>query len=242
MNRSQAERMLLSFQWLCRFDCKLMIGVMMSYKTLNNIDTRWKIAFPRKEDISDIFVEHPCAFNTLHYADYDGIDISKNLIEATSWGLPSINAIQLDMIWPNPKQIQEYHEMFPWLKKILQVNSKALEKVDNDPEKMLTRIDEYESIDSILLDKSMGRGLGMDSNALRPFIEIITQKRPNLGIAVAGGLGPDTLHFVEPLIREFPDLSIDAQGKLRSSGNSLDPIDWSLAEIYIEKAVKLFKQ
>jgi hypothetical protein len=111
-----------------------------------------------------------------------------------------------------------------------------------NPEKMLTRIGEYESIDSILLDKSMGRGLGMDSNALRPFVEIITQKRPNLGIAVAGGLGPDTLHFVEPLIREFPDLSIDAQGKLRSSGNSLDPIDWSLAEKYIEKAVKLFKQ
>ena len=49
------------------------------------------------------------------------------------------------------------------------------------------------------------------------------------------------MNLVEPLVKMFPDLSIDAQGKLRSSGNALDPIDWGMAETYLVKALELMK-
>jgi hypothetical protein len=61
----------------------------------------------------------------------------------------------------------------------------------------------------------------------------------SIAIAV-GGLGPDTMDVVLPLVAEFPDISIDAQGKLRKSGNALDPIHWDLAAGYLCEAGKIF--
>ena len=56
---------------------------------------------------------------------------------------------------------------------------------------------------------------------------------------MAGGLGPDTLHTIQPLIDEFPDLSIDAQSRLRPSGNAMNPIDWGMAKSYLINALKI---
>ena len=80
----------------------------------------------------------------------------------------------------------------------------------------------------------------MDSKCLILFTRAIKQRFPELGITVAGGLGPQTVCLAKPIIDEFPDLSIDAQGKLRPSGSALDPIDWNMAETYLTEALKLF--
>ena len=66
-------------------------------------------------------------------------------------------------------------------------------------------------------------------------------QRSSRGIVAAGGLGPESVGLVEPLYREFPDLSIDAQGKLRPSGSALHPIDWDMAETYLVKALQLLR-
>ena len=92
----------------------------------------------------------------------------------------------------------------------------------------------------MLLDKSMGRGLGMDAVGLIPFAQAIRGRFPDLGLVAGGGLGPDSIGLVKPLVKEFPDLSIDAQGKLRPSGNALDPIDWDMAGAYLVNACQLF--
>lgn len=105
----------------------------------------------------------------------------------------------------------------------------------------MQKLEEYEGvIKRVLLDKSMGRGLVMDSECLISFARAIRQRFPELGIAVAGGLGPKTVDLVKPIIDEFPDLSIDAQGKLRPSESALDPVDWNMAETYLINALKLF--
>lgn len=62
-----------------------------------------------------------------------------------------------------------------------------------------------------------------------------------MALAVAGGLGPDTMELINPIAESFPDISIDAQGKLRPSGNALDPIDWNLAEKYLSRSVAMFQ-
>jgi hypothetical protein len=48
------------------------------------------------------------------------------------------------------------------------------------------------------------------------------------------------MELVDPIIQEIPWVSIDAQSKLRPSGSALDPIDWTMARDYIEKASQLF--
>ena len=60
-------------------------------------------------------------------------------------------------------------------------------------------------------------------------------------IVAAGGLGPETMHLVDPIVKEFPDVSIDAQGRLRPSESALDPVDWNTAGAYIIKALELLK-
>ena len=221
---------------------KLGVGVMTSYKRLNDLPTKWSTAFPPKERIADIFVSNGRStdywlFNTLHYADYEGIDVLNNLLKATELGGKNMNALQLDMIWPEPKILLEYRQKHPNIQIIIQANSIALDQVNNDPDKLVARLLSYgESLDYVLLDKSMGRGLGMDAQVLEAFVKIINP-RTSLEVTVAGGLGPDTLHLLGPLVHYV--VSIDAQGRLRPSGSALDPIDWGMAGEYLRKALAI---
>ena len=141
------------------------------------------------------------------------------------------------MIWPKPEILREYRQKHPNIQIILQANSIALDQVDNDPDKLVMQLLAYrEALDFVLLDKSMGRGLGMDAQVLEAFVKIINP-RTSLEVTVAGGLGPDTLHLLGPLAHYV--VSIDAQGRLRPSGSALDPIDWDMAGKYLRKAIDI---
>lgn len=219
---------------------KLHVGVMMSYKTLHGIPSKWQNVFPPKENISDIFSSFE-TYNCLHYADYDNQpDLWKSLTDAIVWS-GGLNALQLDMIWPDPAQIANgVHASRRHPEVILQIGKNALEEADNDPKTVVEKLEDYEGvIHRVLLDKSMGKGLSMDADGLLPFAQAIRDRFPKLGIGAAGGLGPETIQLVEPLARAFPDLSIDAQSRLRPSGNALDPIDWNMAGAYLIKALQL---
>jgi phosphoribosylanthranilate isomerase len=143
------------------------------------------------------------------------------------------------MSWPDPTQIKRgVCASQKRIEVILRIGSDALEAVGNDPDATVEQLADYEgAIQRILLDKSMGRGVGMKSDEFRPFIRAIKEAYPMLGIGIAGGLGPETTYLAEPLMREFPDLSRDAQGRLRPSGSALDPIAWDMAGTYLIKSL-----
>lgn len=244
LDSSQVQRMLNVFNTNLEAGQKrrLHVGVMMSYKTLNNLGTCFAKAFPPKEKIASIFSSDG-VMNCLHYADYEGILVYENLIRAIGFGGIGMNALQLDMVWPDPTVVEEAVRISQKrLEVILQIGLNSIVKAGNSIEGIVKYLEEYEGIiQHVLLDKSMGQGLVMDSVGFIPFIEAIKESFPNLGIAVAGGLGPDTIELLKPLVRRFPDISIDAQGRLRSSGNILDPVEWDRAELYLVKALNLLK-
>ena len=216
------------------------VGAMMSRKTLNSFPSKWTDIFLPKERISEVFIWHNRVFNTLHYADYEKLDLLENLEKATTWCKGNLHAIQLDMAWPDPALIKAYRSCHPDIKVILRVSGVALDCVNNDPGELVGQLVIYgDAIDYCLLDKSMGRGLALDAKTLLPFARTIADKLPRLGIVVAGGLGPDTVHLAEPLVREIPGLSLDAQSRLRKSGSAKDPIDWPLAEDFLRKSLGL---
>jgi hypothetical protein len=220
---------------------QLHAGVMMSFKSLNGLESEWSAVWPKNSEVAGIFVKNPFILNTLHYADYQGQDVAECLERAVDFGGPNLDAIQLDMIWPEPAVIRTFADRHPLLRIILQVGSKALEKVDDDPETLIERLKHYGEVEDVLLDRSGGKGIRMEAALLEPFIYELRARRPDLGITLAGGLGPETLHLVEPLVRKFPELSIDAQGKLRASGRAQDPIDWPRADEYLRKAIAMFR-
>lgn len=220
---------------------KLHVGVMMSYKTLYDIPSKWTSVFPAKRELRRIFASRK-VYNCLHYADYDNNpDLNTSLARALGWAGPCVDAIQLDMVWPEPSEIMD--GVFCSGRKvevILQIGTKALELVDNDPQSLVEKLVRYNGvIHRVLLDKSGGQGIGMDAQGLIQFAERIRLHHPHLGIGAAGGLGPETLHLVEPLANRFPDISIDAQSRLRPSGKATDPIDWTLAQQYLMRALRL---
>jgi len=220
---------------------RLHVGVMMSYKTLHDIPTLWQNVFPPKRTIAGIFASDD-VYNCLHYADYEGRpDFWQDLCRAIMLSGIGIHALQLDMIWPDPVQIANgVHASRKSIEVILQIGKHAFEAVGNDPQEVVEKLGDYQGVvHRVLLDKSMGRGLGMDAEGLRPFVAMIKNRFPEMGIGVAGGLGPETIHLVEPLVKEFPDLSIDAQGRLRPSGDIRDPIDWDMAGKYLVEAFKI---
>lgn len=219
---------------------QLMAGVMMSFKTLHDLPTKWANAWPHRSVLRDIFLPLDQVLNTLHYADFDATTSEDDIVNAVMLCGPHLNAVQFDMIWPDPALLETLHDRVPHdVRCILQINERAFEEIKNDPDQLLQRLERYAGLhEGILLDKSMGKGKGLDARWLLPFVEALAEWRSDLTIGVAGGLGPDTLDLLNPLEPLFPILSIDAQGQLRKSGNSLDPIDWERAENYVSRAVR----
>lgn len=245
MEPSQVERMQVVFtQEFPRPSLrKLHVGTMTSRKFIDDLPTRWKNVFLPVDRIHSVFIGgSDVLMNVLHYADYeDGTNLYDILLKLVRYGGRYLNAIQLDMIWPDIKDLQNFHALYSDVDIILQVGQNALQIIENNPRVLVSRLKRYEGIVKyVLLDKSMGQGKGMDSIALMPFVRALYEHFPHLGVAVAGGLGPYTMHLVAPLVFEFPDISIDAQGQLRESGDAQHPINWNRAEIYIRNAGGLF--
>ncbi len=222
---------------------QLHVGVMMSYKTMKGLETRWSKAFPPKERVSSIFwIDSEDISNCLHYIDYEhDLDLARNLYDAIMHGGPYLNAVQLDMIWPDPSEVfKAVHASRKPLEVILQIGRQAIEEAKNDPSIIVNKLDDYNgTVHRVSLDKSMGQGKGLNADELLPIARLIHERFPEMGLTVTGGLGPATMHLIEPFIKEFPDVSIDAQGRLRPSGNAMDPVDWNLATTYLIKALEI---
>ncbi len=219
------------------------IGVMMSRKTLCGLPTKFSDVFPKNDEIA-LILQSDKTYNCLHYADSDSDPLLYyNLQDAIKFGGIRMDALQLDLAWPNPGDVANaLHSSRRNPEVILQIGRKAFEQIDNNPQTLVDRLFEYKTfIHRVLLDMSMGEGLGMDAEKLLPFARAITQAYPGIEIVFAGGLGPKTMYLVEPLLKEFPNLSIDAQGKLRPSGSYLDPIDWDMASEYIARSFDYLK-
>ena len=221
---------------------RLAVGVMMSRKTLCGLPTAWSSAFPKNEEIAQIFQDDRGAvFNVLHYADYSDVQFEQCLRMASAFGGPRMQAVQLDMKWPDVEIIRSYRETQNDVAIILQVGKSCFDDAKDQPAEIVRRLAPYAGvIDAVLLDRSMGSGTLLDPARTLPHLEAISTAYPQLGLVVAGGLGPETLHVLVPILQKFPQVSIDAQGRLRRSRKATDPIDWDLAEDYIRAAVRAF--
>lgn len=241
---------------------KIMIGVMTHPIVLDpNLPVPQKVReavcgeFPTKEEMAGGFTDDPDVLNTVHYADLYGPngpwkakespEVLKNLELCVQYGKENLHAIQLDVTWPNSEDLKKFKEKHPQILTILQLGKFAFKAVDGDPQKMIDQLREYgNSIDFALLDMSMGMGKGMESEGLLPFLRLIQKELPRLGLAVAGGLGPDSMEALDQIAKEFPGISIDAQGRLKPADAKKDerghilptePADFGRAKDYIEK-------
>lgn len=194
---------------------RLMVGVLMSSKTLVGQTNEWPGRYPLKENVKDIFVDDPRALNLIHYNTDHPETLLMQLIEITELAGPHLDGFQLNIAWPPISQLEDYWKAYPGKFLLLQIGGRAMSEVES-MERFGELVGAYlPMIDAILIDPSGGKGEPLDAVKGAEYLRAVRQY-PTLGIGIAGGLGPETLHLLDPLVREFSDLSIDAEGRLRT--------------------------
>lgn len=232
---------------------KLMVGVLATWKSLRDIPMkpRWAKQTPDPKLICDLFRSDKQVLNLVHYSTQEGQENSMvndmiKIHEFVGHQNPNFHGFQLNLAWPDvdlfdSQYLSDYQKNAfrpcrDWL--VLQIGQKAVEMAGGTPRGVADKLYHYVgTVDGILLDPSGGLGKPFDTERAREFLSEIAERGWNLGLGVAGGLGPDSLDLVEPLVSEFPDLSIDAQGRLRNAENDLDP---ESVKTYLTKALQMF--
>lgn len=219
----------------------LMIGVLASSRTLKGQQSRWPNRYPGVSDIAAIFPQHLLALNLVHYNTGEPDTLCQQLVELTRLSGPDLHGYQLNIPWPPVTELNEYRKQFPEMKMVLQISQTSLQIVDSSARDLVDKLaQEYVGlVDYMLLDPSAGYGIPLDPSWAAEYLTSIQEADLGMGLGVAGGLSPSSLDLVQPLVNDFPDLSIDAESLLRDEDDCLDTGN---ARDYINKALQLFSK
>jgi len=201
-------------------DCgrSLMVGVLVSAKTLGGERNKYPRRYPLVEDIAGIFVDDPRCLNLIHYSS-DVAPDGGTLLRLLDLGGPHCHGFQFNGAWPRIWHLDRLFAATEPADRHLHIVLQARREADGFS---LPPEDEYcDSATDVLLDASGGRGLPLDVAAAREgLLELLDWD--GLGYGVAGGLCAETVGALAPLMAEYPGLSIDAEGRLRTAEDDLD--------------------
>jgi hypothetical protein len=216
------------------------VGMLMSSKTLRGIQNKYPKKYPLRENLGQIFSDHEAAMNIIHYNTDTPDNLLYELLAMVGmyWdgalkggGLINksiLHGFQLNVTWPAVETITDFKRLstgsdYKSFKIILQVGARALQQVEHSPLMLGERLKLYDGIvDYVLLDPSGGLGKPMDVEAMHRYVHGIKAADLDIGIGIAGGLCQESLPSIGSLLEEFPDLSIDAEGRLRDETDNLD--------------------
>lgn len=202
----------------------LSLGVLVSYKTLKNGMHPSNVRYPKLCEIPEILKEGKGkCFNVLHYNSrnptfsdeiFDLLEY-KNIFKE---GL--VQGIQLNISNPALSEIKKIKKKYSDLKIILQFRKPK--QTDEELDRCI--IEEYSSIDYILIDSSGGRGKKIDTEYASDIYRKLTKHRVNYRVGFAGGLNPNNLEEIlynlNYSIGNY--FSFDAESGLRNEFNELD--------------------
>lgn len=227
---------------------QLMVGVLATYKSLRGIPMKpkWAQQTPEPRQINGLFDPNPHALNLVHFSTEKGLTpmtILGDMVKAMVIGGEHCHGLQLNMVWPDRGVLRTFRDICGDARVVLQIGKVAQEVAGLTPAKIAMNVKLYDGlIDDVLFDPSGGLGQPFSPSRAQDVLSEIEDLGMNIGLGVAGGLGPNSLHMLHGLsglIKRFPNLSIDAQGKLRDELNNLDT---ERVNDYIAQAVALFDE
>ena len=219
----------------------LMVGVLGSLKTMKDLPNKWPNRYPKKDEISQIFLDDPRCLNLVHYATGEKESLADQLFQMVEIAGPNLHGFQLNVNWPDPKALDAFKNRYPEKVIVFAASKNVFESVNNSPVELAARMkSEYEGLaDYILLDPSGGHGIPFDADIARGYLEAFSKYESIFTLGAAGGLGPDTLDLVRPLIGDFPNLCIDAEGRLRTAQPE-DRLNIIQATSYVRQSLNMF--
>lgn len=171
---------------------------------------------------------------------------SRRIMErGASW----LNGVQFDMLpWHDDAAMLPFLEQLKSeydTQLLLQCHSEAMETLG--PREVVRRLGRYAHIlDYILFDASHGKGVRLNTEALRPFVDeaYSSGKLESVGIAAAGGLNAMVVRDDLPeLVNKYPDLSWDAEGQLHPvNTQGRRPLDRQAVREYFDASATVLKE
>jgi hypothetical protein len=199
----------------------LMLGIIFHRRVILSDPVTLK----KKGELVKQVLTHPHTITLIHYSSEVLRDCSplSDLLKMHEYAGPGLDGFQLNIVWPLTPFLYDYRTAKGCNPRIiLQISNDSIVMMEENPKRVANKLGEYRGlIDDVLIDLSQGQGINMNAEKIRPLLSEICIKHPCFGIGVAGGLDADSLHLVEPLLNEFPHLSIDAEKKLQVPGAGL---------------------
>lgn len=228
MSRYEVDRVLEAFP--DNLGRKLMIGVLISDKTLRGISVRRPNRYPNPGDIGGIFSQDPKALNLLHF--HAGMEdperLLDQLLEITDLGGNNLHGLQLNMKWPDRDVLRRYRERHPSKVLVLQCGSGAIQSAGNDPRGLARMVSDYVDVcEYVLIDPSGGEGKPLIPKVAIDYLDHLHDRLDeSMKYGVAGGLGipGETTELLREIFEIFPSTSVDVEGNIRDQpGDSLNP-------------------
>lgn len=218
---------------------RLMVGVLVSSKTLQGLENKWPMRYPKIKDLGTIFSSDPSCLNLIHFSSDHPGSLYDELMKITELAGPYLHGFQLNIPWPDKEQLLKYKEFYPGMQLVLHLGVEAFEEKEHDITKVYKAVVEYgELIDYILLDMSAGKGTPLDSNIIENLVSEFTPLG-YLGVGVAGGLHAGNIQQkLFDIVVKYPDVSTDAEGKLQSENEGLNFYE---VRRYLEASIALFQ-
>lgn len=200
---------------------QLMIGVLVSYKTMSGRRSeKFPNRYPPIESIPSLLDLNPGGFLTylIHYNSRQP-NLSNQLTMLVEICGQNLEGFQLNICWPDPKELHKFREEGHQHAIVLQIGREAFGVINKNPTILADKISaEYSGlIDYVLLDPSGGEGKEMNIDKTDEYLSELYGRGLNdkIRFGIAGGLHSGNLESIRPLVEKYDSLSIDAEGKLR---------------------------
>lgn len=231
------------FGTLPRGGRRLAIGVLASWKTLNGgSPSLFPERYPAVGKIREIFAAaaepyhhySPALGQTasdgtvfdlksrclrlIHYASKEP-NLLAQLDRLCEIAGPHLDGFQLNMVWPPAEDMASWRADHPDMRIVLQVNGQMFSNVARTPQLLVLEIGKKYppgSFTDILFDMSGGAGKPADLTEAKTVIDALYGAfGSRVGIGLAGGLDWHSVWDLKPFFEKWPDLSIDAEGRIR---------------------------
>ena len=211
----------------------LLIGVMANERTLTGKEATWPARYPAIEEIASLFPLESRVLNLIHYSTDELDTLAHQLGQLIGYGGHYLDGIQLNVPWPDPKHLTPFKSRCV----VLVLSGEALRRADDNPTRVAELLDRYDGlIKDVVLNGSTSIGVRFDLDLVRGYVEAIRSRHPKLGIGVDGDFSAQSVGEVEPLVRHFPSLGLQACSRLRTPCD--ERIDLQAMHTYIVAADK----
>jgi hypothetical protein len=169
-------------------DRLLMVGVLVSSKTMLSTPNKWPNRYPSADKIAGIFSDHPLALNLAHFNTKDPNELFDQMMEVTELGGENFHGFQLNIKWPDPHTLWRYKQKYPEKIIVLQCGETALESVCFDPIVLASVAGNYkDTCEYLLVDPSGGLGKPLNSLKSLAYLHHLNLKVSGMGFGIAGG-------------------------------------------------------